>query len=585
MFLPCTKSEMKKLGWERCDIILVTGDAYIDSPFIGAALIGKVLYNAGFKVGIIPQPDLNSEADISRLGEPLLFWGVTGGSVDSMVANYTASGKRRKRDDYTPGGVNSKRPDRAVIAYTNLIKRYFKNTKPIVLGGVEASLRRIAHYDAWSRAIRRSILFDAKADYLVYGMGERSVKELAKDLADGGNGHSVRGVCYISPEPKEDFIELPDYTSVTEDNHAFIEMFHGFYDNNDPVSGRGLMQKQDTRYLIHNPPANYLSQKELDKVYDMDFELDAHPIHRKEGEIRALETIRFSITSHRGCYGECNFCSIAVHQGRRVRWRSIDSIVREAKKFTKHRAFKGIIKDVGGPTANMYGFECSVKEKTGPCRDRRCLYPEVCEALVPSHKGQIEILKKIASIPEVRKVFVASGIRHDLVLEDQRYGDSYLKEVVFNHTSGQLKIAPEHTESEVLDVMGKPGADKLLKFKERFFKYTKAAGKKQFLTYYFIAAHPGSTRKHMENLKNFATKHLNIVPEQVQIFTPLPLTWSSVMYATGINPFTMKSIFVERERSKKEVQKRIVTGTAKRSSVSGKHYFKKKKKMTGVPKR
>ncbi|MCD6116896.1 YgiQ family radical SAM protein [bacterium] len=571
MYLPCTKSEMKKLGWERCDIILITGDAYIDSPFIGAALIGRVLFNAGFKVGMIPQPGLNSDADISRLGEPLLFWGVTGGSVDSMVANYTASGKRRKRDDYTPGGVNSKRPDRAVIAYTNLIKRYFKNTKPIVLGGVEASLRCIAHYDAWSRSIRRSILFDAKADYIVYGMGDRSVRELAEDLSHGGNGHSVRGVCYISSEPEEDFIELPDYQTVKQDNHAFIEMFRGFYDNNDPVSGRGLMQKQDTRYLIHNPPAEYLSQKELDDVYNMDFELDVHPVHRKEGEVRALETIRFSITSHRGCYGECNFCSIAVHQGRRVRWRSIDSIVKEAEKFTKHPAFKGIISDVGGPTANMYGFECSVKEKAGPCRDRRCLYPEVCELLVPSHKGQIEILKRISRIPGVRKVFVASGIRHDIILEDQRYGDPYLKEVVFNHTSGQLKIAPEHTEQEVLDVMGKPGTDKLLKFREKFFKYTKAAGKKQFLTYYFIAAHPGSTKKHMENLKSFTDKYLKIVPEQVQIFTPLPLTWSSIMYATGINPFTMQPIFVERDKGKKEIQKSIITGSKKKNSAYRKY--------------
>ena len=572
MFLPCTKKEMEKRGWDRCDIILVTGDAYIDSPFIGTAVIGRVLEKAGYKVGIIPQPDINSDKDISKLGEPALFWGVTGGSVDSMVANFTASGKRRKHDDYTPGGLNVKRPNRAVIAYTNLIKRHFKNTKPIVLGGVEASLRRIAHYDAWSDSIRRSILFDAKADYLIYGMGERSLVELAESLTKGKHGHSVRGMCFISKEPVKEYIELPSYDDVVKSHDKFIEMFRKFYNNNDPVSGRGLYQKQDTRYLIHNPPALYLTQAELDKVYSLPFELDAHPLHRKEGEIRALNTIRFSITSHRGCYGECNFCSIAVHQGRRVRWRSEDSIVNEAKRFVSHPEFKGIISDIGGPTANMYGFECSVKEKSGPCTDKRCLYPDVCDALVPNHKGQMNILKRVSQIKGVKKVFVASGIRHDLILEDRKYGDSYLKQIVENHTSGQMKLAPEHTEHEVLALMGKPKIDLLLKFREKFFRYTKNAGKKQFLTYYFIAAHPGSTIKHMRRMKEFINKNLKIVPEQVQIFTPLPLTWSSVMYATGKNPFTMEKLFVEKNRYTRELQKKIITENYPNKPAKSKRY-------------
>jgi uncharacterized radical SAM protein YgiQ len=558
MFLPTTPQELHNLGWPRLDVILVTGDSYVDSPFIGVSVIGKVLLKAGYRVGIIAQPDVHSDADIGRLGEPALFWGVTGGSIDSMVANYTATKKRKRSDDLTPGGKNDRRPDRAAIVYTNLIRRFFKHTRPIVLGGVEASLRRIAHYDFWSDRIRRSILFDAKADILVYGMAEKTVVALADRLRAGGDVEDIRGICYASQEKKAGYVELPSYEQVVEDKHAFIDMFHAFYRNNDPVTASGLCQKQDTRYLIQNPPAPYLTQDELDEVHEMDFEREHHPFYERMGSVRALETIKFSITTHRGCYGECNFCSIAVHQGRTVRWRSERSILAEAERLTQYPDFKGTIQDVGGPTANMYGFECQKKLARGSCEDKRCLYPEICPQLGVDHSKQIALLKKLRQVPGVKNVFVASGIRHDLVLEDERQGRRYLQEVVAHHVSGQMKVAPEHTEDHVLRRMGKPGVQPLLAFKNLFYRSTRAAGKNQFLTYYLIAAHPGCTERDMRRLKRFASRRLKINPEQVQVFTPTPSTYSSLMYYTEMDPWTGKKIFVEKEPAKRERQKAIV---------------------------
>lgn len=375
MFLPTTLEEMKKIGWQCLDIILVTGDTYIDSPHIGVAVIGHVLAGAGYRVGIIAQPDAKNGEDITRLGEPRLFWGVTAGSVDSMVANYTALKKRRHSDDFTPGGENTRRPDRATIAYANLIRRHFKNTKPLVLGGIEASLRRTAHYDYWDNAVRRSLLFDSKADILVYGMGEKAVLEIARRLEEKENIQDIRGICYSSKEPKEGYILLPSYEDVKKDKSKFTEMFRLFYANNDPLTAQGLCQQQDSRYLIQNPPAYRLSEKELDAIYDLPFERDVHPHYKKQGEVRALDTIKFSITTHRGCYGECNFCSITVHQGKTISSRSAASILREAKALTQLAGFKGYIADVGGPTANMYGIECDKKLHKGSCKDKRCLYP------------------------------------------------------------------------------------------------------------------------------------------------------------------------------------------------------------------
>jgi len=558
MFLPTTPQELSRLGWDQLDVILVTGDSYIDSPHIGTAVIGNLLTDAGYRVGVIAQPDVHSSQDICRLGEPRLFWGVTAGSIDSMVANYTALKKWRKSDDYTPGGINDRRPNRAAIVYTNLIRRFYKNTRPIVLGGIEASLRRIAHYDFWSNRVRASILFDAKADYILYGMAEKSVLELAEGLRAGNDVRGIRGVCYIGRKKKDGYLELPPYDTVRKDNSAFIDMFHTFYQNNDPISAKGLIQQHGDRLLIQNPPGPYLTQSELDDVYDLDFQRAQHPYYEEQGKVRALETIKFSIPTHRGCYGECSFCAIAVHEGRTVRWRSQQSIQNEAGQITQHPDFKGYILDMGGPTANMYGFECEKKLNHGSCPKKRCLYPDVCPLLEVDHGPQLELLKEIRRIEGVKKVFVASGIRYDMLLSDQKCGPQYLQEVVEHHTSGQMKVAPEHTQDGVLKHMGKPGTQSLLEFKDMFDRNTRAAGKKQFLTYYLIAAHPGCSEEDMQDLKRFTTRKLKLNPEQVQIFTPTPSTYSSLMYYTEMDPFTREPIFVEKEPHKKERQKDIV---------------------------
>ena len=627
MFLPATQKEILNLGWKKLDIILVTGDTYIDSPFTGVAVIGKILVKHGFRVGIIAQPDVDSDIDIKRLGEPELFWGITAGAVDSMVANYTASKKWRKSDDYTPGGINNRRPDRAVIAYTNLVKKYFKNTCPIVLGGIEASLRRICHFDFWSNKIRRSVLFDAKADCLVYGMAETSVVQLAtafkrakttgekpvnkfgkrsreksrerlreklceepgersgerscekpvsgKKLKSSLEKESkcqqerfsienvisgIRGICYISKTKPENYVELPGFKEVLQDKDKFIKSFNIFYQNNDPMTAAGLVQKQDSRFLIQNPPCFYPDIKEMDEISDLDFERDVHPYYKKRGKVKAIDTIQYSISTHRGCYGECSFCAIAVHEGRTVRWRSEESILKEARLITKHPGFKGIISDAGGPTANMYGYECAKKLKSGACRDKRCLFPSVCKNLMPDHSKIMGVLKKISKLKGVKKIFTSSGIRYDLVFKDKIYGEAYLKQIVSQHVSGQLKVAPEHSEKKVLDLMGKPGTDSLCKFKEKFDLLSKKENKKQFLTYYFIAAHPGCTIEDMEKLKQFIKKELRLKPEQAQIFTPTPSTYSTLMYYTEKDPFSGKKIFVEKNIKSKEKQKRKITG-------------------------
>ncbi|MBZ0158016.1 MAG: YgiQ family radical SAM protein [Alphaproteobacteria bacterium] len=558
MFLPATREEIEKRGWGGLDVILVTGDTYIDSPYIGAALIGNILVGAGYRVGVIAQPDVNDSRDIMRLGEPDLFWGITAGSVDSMVANYTALKKRRQSDDFTPGGKNTRRPDRATIVYSNLIRRCFKNTRPLVLGGIEASLRRIAHYDYWDDAVRRSLLFDAKADILVYGMGEKATLEIAGKLKRGEDIRDIRGICYSAKEPKGDYLLLPSYEEVKNDKAKFTGMFHLFYENNDPLTARGLCQRQDTRYLVQNPPAAGLSEKELDEVHTMSFEREVHPYYKRQGTVRALDTIAFSLTTHRGCYGECNFCAIAVHQGRTIRSRSIASILQEAEVLTRHPGFKGYIADVGGPTANMYGIECDKKLEKGSCRKKRCLYPGKCGHLKVNHARQRELLRVLRNSAGVKRVFIASGIRYDMILEDPHCGMAYLRDVVEHHISGQLKIAPEHVEDSVLKRMGKPGKNYLQAFKEAFDVLNKQKGKKQFLTYYLIAAHPGCDVRGMEKLRAFASRELKISPEQVQIFTPLPSTYSTLMYYTGRDPFSGERLFVEKDMRKKEHQKAVV---------------------------
>jgi uncharacterized radical SAM protein YgiQ len=606
MFLPTTREEMQKLGWRQCDVILVTGDAYIDSPYIGVSVIGHVLMDAGYKVGIIAQPSLSLEgaadtentspqlrkippsflrphADVARLGEPRLFWGVSGGCVDSMVSNYTATKKPRRSDDFTPGGENTKRPNRAVIAYSNLIKQCFKNTAPIVLGGIEASLRRTAHYDYWQDGIRKSVLFDAKADYIVYGMGERAVLELAKALKDSLDGQvlgpeavteglsskqlriplsaisNIKGICYISKTPVEGYLELPSFDEIIKDRLKLIEAFKLFYDNNDPKISKGLVQKQDTRYLVQNPPADLLSTQELDRVYELPYEYDAHPYYSAIGKIKALDTIKFSLNSHRGCFGECNFCAITTHQGRVVISRSERSLIRETERITKLPGFKGNIYDAGGPTANMYKMGCT-NIQNGHCRNRRCLFPQVCPNLHNSHKEQMELLTQLRHVNGIKRIFVGSGLRYDMVVADKKYGDEYMRMLIEHHISGQIKLAPEHSESRVLDLMGKPGVGPLKAFRDRYYDINKEKGLKQFLTYYIIAAHPGCEQQDMRKLKDYLSNELDASPEQVQVFTPTPGTWSGVMYYTETDPFTGKHIFVEKGQKGKELQKETITG-------------------------
>jgi uncharacterized radical SAM protein YgiQ len=562
MFIPATPDEMKKRGWDHLDVILVSGDAYVDTSYNGTAVIGHWLIDNGFRAGIIAQPDITSGDDITKLGEPLLFWSISAGCVDSMVANYSATKKRRKDDDFTPGGLNNKRPDRACISYSNLIRKHFKGAR-IVLGGIEASLRRIAHYDMWSDSVRRSLLFDAKADIITYGMAEISNLELADALRKEKDWKDIRGISYISGEKRNGYVEIPSYERCEGYKDAFIDAFRQFYDNCDPLTAKGIMQKHGDRYLIQNPPSHNLSPETQDRIYEMDYENRVHPSHARDGTVRSTETIKQSVTTHRGCYGECNFCAIAVHQGRTVISRSEDSIVREIEKMSKKKGFNGIIYDVGGPTANMYAIECIKKCQVGPCRDKRCIYPKVCDRLFIDHGKQISLLKRISSMDGIKKVFVSSGIRYDMILADKMNGKRYLDLIVGDHISGQMKIAPEHISGDVLRLMGKPGRKELLDFKKMFESSNKEQDKKQFLTYYLIAAHPGCYEYHMEELRKFVTFELKTNPEQVQIFTPTPSTYSTMMYHTRRDIENKNNLKVEKSMQMKQRQKDIVLGVQK----------------------
>jgi uncharacterized radical SAM protein YgiQ len=545
-------------GWKSFDVILVSGDAYIDVPHSGIAVIGHLLMDEGYRVGIIPQPDVSSADDISRLGSPGLFWGVSSGSVDSMISNYTPLKKPRRKDDLTPGGVNDRRPDRAVIAYVNLIRRYFKDTVPVVIGGVEASMRRLAHYDYWSGSVRRSVLADSKADLLVYGMGEKAVLGIAEALRNGRDAGSIPGTCVMSPEPRGSYIMLPSYEECAADDRSFEAMFLEFYRNSSSPGSRGMCQKTGGRYVVHNPPQVPLTAGELDRVCELPYERSVHPVSGSVGKVKAVDTVRFSIASHRGCYGECSFCSITVHQGRAVTSRSEGSIIRETEALARMKLFRGIVQDVGGPTANMYGTGCRKMKDGGVCADKKCLYPSQCASLKADHEPQISLLVKLRSMKGVRKVFISSGIRHDMVLNDARSGGRYMEELVKHHVSGQMKVAPEHSERRVLDLMGKPDFRLLVKFVRSFRRLNRRFGKNQFLTYYFIAAHPGCTIGDMEGLAAIVKEELGTKPEQVQIYTPSPSTLSALMYYTGRDPFTGKGIFVERGMREKEKQKAAI---------------------------
>lgn len=567
MFLPISMEEVKSLGWDYIDVILVTGDTYIDSPFSGTAVIGKYLLKHGFRTAVISQPEIDSDKDITVFGEPRLFWGISAGCVDSMVANYTATGKPRKMCDFTPNGINNKRPDRASIVYTGLIRRFFKNTKPIVLGGIEASLRRIAHYDFKTDKVRRSILFDAKADYIIYGMGEVPVLEFARALQNNEDVKNIKGLCYISKELCDDALILPSFDEASTDKNKFHQMFKIFSDNSEAQSAKKLAQKTGDRYLIQNPPA-YYDDEILDEVCDISFERAVHP--KINGKVKALETIKTSVISHRGCFGGCSFCAIAVHQGRRVISRSESSIIKEVESITQMKGFNGIISDLGGPTGNMYMMKCKKMEKLGACTHKSCLYPNVCASMNIDHKPILNLLEKVGSIKGVKKVFATSGIRADLAVNDKLNGQNYIAEIAKNHVSGQLKMAPESADSKVLKAMKKPDNKSFLEFCRIYKEYSKKFHKNQFISCYFIAAHPGENEKEAQNTHNFIEKYLDFSPEQVQIFTPTPSTWATCAYYTGLDEDGNK-IYVEKQLSKKEKYKSIIMG--KSEKISKKPHF------------
>jgi uncharacterized radical SAM protein YgiQ len=555
MFIPMTQEEVHARGWDVLDVILVSGDAYIDAPAMGIAIIGHVLMQAGFRVGMIAQPDVSVKDDICALGEPRLFWGVSAGSVDSMVSNYNADRSKRRHDDFTPGGENIRRPDRATIAYTGLIRRHFKNTVPIVLGGIEASLRRIAHYDYWQNKVRRSVLFDAKADYMLYGMAEKSVVQLAVALRDKNSPNDIKGLCYIDSSEPENSLQLPSFENVLASTESFKEMHNFFSEINITEK---ISQKHGDRYLVLNPPADSVTSHELDAVYELPYERKAHPQYRSMGKIRAMDTIQFSITTHRGCFGQCNFCSIALHQGGAVISRSAASIIEEAKSFAEHNDFKGVISDVGGPTANMFEMGCKHMQKGKCCNRRNCLFPEPCKSCSIDHAPQIDLLRTLRKLPGVRHVFIASGIRYDLILADRKNGEHYLEEVLRHHTSGQLRIAPEHLVDAVLYCMGKPSSTVFFEFKKLFNRINARMDKPRGLSYYFMAAHPGCTQKNMEAMKKLIGGPLKSYESAVQIFTPTPLSQSTAMYYTGCVPEDGSALFVERDMGKKSKQKAVL---------------------------
>jgi uncharacterized radical SAM protein YgiQ len=547
-YLPISKKEANELDIDQLDIVLVSGDAYIDHPSFGAGLIGRVLWDAGYSVGIISQPNWKSDHDFIELGEPRLFFGISSGNLDSMVNNYTPSLKRRKRDVYSPGGALS-RPDRSVIVYSNKIHALFPET-PIILGGLEASLRRFAHYDYWSDSVRQSLLADAPANLIVFGMGELPTIEVAKridqnepiqDIKDVPGTVTKEEVRFWEADRGGDDIILPSYKEVANDKKKYTEAFRIHYQEQDPFQGRPVVQPHPKTVVIQNKPARPLSTEELDRIYELPYSRDAHPFYRHP--VPALEPVKFSITSHRGCFGSCSFCALTHHQGKIIQSRSIESIIREASNLTKMKGFKGIIQDVGGPTANMYGISCPNWRKRGACKDRSCID---CPTINRDHKFQVKLLRRLRSVPGVKKIFISSGIRHDLLIEDC---SGYLEELCGHHVSGHLKIAPEHVSFAVTECMHKPPIEIMNIFRDRFNKVIRDLGKEQYLLPYFMSGHPGCTIKDMVELAEYI-RDCKMYTEQVQDFIPTPMTISATMYHAGMDPFTMKPMHVPKGREK-----------------------------------
>lgn len=559
-FLPITKEEMKQRGWDAPDFVYVSGDAYVDHPSFGAAIITRVLEAAGFRVAMLSQPDWHSTRDFMRFGRPRLGFLVSSGNIDSMVAHYTAAKKKRSEDAYTPGGKAGKRPDRAVIVYCRQIREAYGPDMPLIIGGLEASLRRFAHYDYWDDVIRPSILFDSGADLLIYGMGENQIVEIARRLDAGEPVSSltdIRGTCYAVDVRETPLYgkECPSYENVLKSKREYAVSCRIQQDEQDHIRGKLLKQRHGNRMLVQNPPMAPLSQQELDRVYALPYMRTYHPSYEPLGGVPGLAEVEFSITHNRGCFGACNFCSLAFHQGRYVTTRSKQSILAEAQKLTKLPRFKGYIHDIGGPTANFRRPSCDLQEKNGLCKGKKCLAPRPCPQLKADQSEYLDILRTVRSLDGIKKVFIRSGIRYDYLLEDK--DDRFFRELVEHHVSGQLKVAPEHCSAAVLDKMGKPHIEAYLRFAKRYFEYTKQIGKEQYLVPYLMSSHPGSTLQDAVELALFL-KRERLRPEQVQDFYPTPGTISTCMFYTGLDPYTMEEVYVARTPKEKALQRALL---------------------------
>lgn len=558
-FLPISKEDMKKREIDQLDFIIVTGDAYVDHPSFGTAIIGRVLESEGFSVGIIAQPNWNNIDDFKKLGRPKYAFLVNSGNIDSMVNHYTAAKKRRHDDLYSPGGKSGFRPDRAVIVYANKIREAYRDSS-IILGGIEASLRRFAHYDYWSNKVRRSILLDSKADLLIYGMGEKPVVEIANLMRYGmdiKDIKSVRGTVYCDSniEVLTSPVLTPSYEETLESKKAYAKSFKLQAEEQDSIRGKTVVQKHGDKYIIQNPPNSPLTVEEMDKVYNLPYVRTYHPTYEKQGGIPAITEVKFSITSHRGCFGSCSFCALTFHQGRVIQKRSEDSIVEEAKLLTTLEDFKGYIHDIGGPTANFRNKACKIQESVGVCKHRQCMFPTPCKNLIIDHSEYLNILRRVRKLPKIKKVFIRSGIRYDYLLHDKN--PKFLEELCKYHISGQLKVAPEHISDRVLNQMGKPTREVYDAFCEKYSNMNKRLNLKQYLVPYLMSSHPGSTMKEAIKLSQYI-KTMGYNPEQVQDFYPTPGSLSTTIYYTGINPFTNEKVYTPIEQKEKNMQRALL---------------------------
>ena len=558
-YLPISKEDMLERGIEQFDFVYVIGDAYVDHPSFGPAIISRILESRGFSVGIISQPDWKDDSSISIMGEPKLAFLVSGGNMDSMVNHYSVSKKRREMDSFTPGGEMGKRPDYATVVYCNLIRRTYKKT-PIVIGGIEASLRRLAHYDYWSNKLKRSILLDSGADLISYGMGERSIVEIAEALESGIDVKDITfidGTVYKTKDKDSiyDAIWLPEWDEIKENKRTFAESFYTQYCNTDPFSGKRLVEGYGTNFVVQNPPQKPLSQDEMDAVYALPYMRNYHPSYEAAGGVPAIREIKFSLVSNRGCFGGCSFCALTFHQGRIIQTRSHESIIEEAKIITQDPEFKGYIHDVGGPTANFRAPACQKQLTKGACPNKQCLFPIPCKNLEVDHTDYIALLRKLRELPKVKKVFIRSGIRFDYLMADK--DKAFLRELCEHHVSGQLKVAPEHISNAVLKRLGKPAVEVYNKFVQAYKDMNKKLGKEQYLVPYLMSSHPGSTLKEAIELAEYL-RDLGYMPEQVQDFYPTPSTISTCMYYTGLDPRTMEEVYVSTNPHEKAMQRALI---------------------------